>query len=419
MNRWLKAAPRWLQMLATLLSSAVGNASTVIATALLVRHLGGESFGHAALLTSAAVALGTVTSSGVGLYVIRAGARPEAVCGDAPKFSASRLYGQGLALLLGVCMLLHGLIQEVRPLYEYVVAMVALHLITADGLCKHRLIGRQHVLALAMATVAGALMSAGFQLAGAWTYGTPGYLAGFAAGSACQYAASAFACSVHFPSTPRVSLTASLRSLLDREFSGFVVPATLSASIVPLAHWAANFVAAQKTQRYGDVAVLTVAMQLFNIVIFAPTVLNKIILPRTIQAYARQSGQASRRDTYRQTAVTLLLATPAPVLAWALGDQLMALYKFDINTLPVVLCYAIGSVFACACIPISNYLVSHARMGLGLLTNGLWATTYLGLSALLPGGAVAVGFALMTAYGLNLAFALGLLSLLEPHRDGS
>lgn len=411
------SSPRWLQLIATLLSSAVGNAATILATAWLVRDLGGEAFGRVALLSSSAVALGTIASSGVGLYLIRLCASTSINGPDLNvRARAALIWGQGSAAALTLGLLAFGLLKTDRPVWELLAAALALHAFTADAAAKNRLIGHQRVLALAAATVGGALLSVAAQLAGALYAGPDGYLTGFALGTCAQFLCSWWTCRHQLPIAERISWRQACATLSSHEFRGFVLPATLSASLVPLTHWVANLIAVQKTQRYSDVAILAVAMQLFNVVIFTPTVLNKLVLPRTIQHYGSNSSESNRHHTYRQVGLVMLLTAPAPLLTWLLGTQIAHLYRFEVEAMSVVYCFALASVFACACIPISNYLVSQSRMGLGLLTNSAWTLCYLGIATYLPGGASAVGYGLMTAYACSLAFALFLLATSESRR---
>lgn len=403
---------RGVNALTTLLSSAIGNFCTILATALLVRQFGAESFGRVALLSSTAIALATVTASGIGLYVVR-NAATEA--GGGSCLRTAWLWGQGLAGLLGFAVLVAALLEPGRVWQDHVMAAIAMQFINADALAKNSLIGHQRVLPLAQATLVGALLSVAMQLGGAWALGPSGYLLGFMLGAATQAGVSHWTARRELPMPPPSSWANAWRRVRDRELLHFVVPATLAASLVPLAHWGASVIAAGKTARYAEVAVLTVAMQFFNIVIFTPTVLNKIVLPHTIRRY-QQPGQDSRAHTLHQTLWMLLLTAPAPLLCWLLGEQIASLYRFEDRTqAEVVVWFVLASVFACASIPISNYLVSHARMQLGLVTNLFWAAVYLGGTLWLPGGAIAVAHAVVLAYGANLVFAV----LLVARRGGA
>ena len=401
-----------LQVGITLLSSTLGNVLTVLLTGWLVRSLGAEAFGRVAILSSAATALGNVTASGAALYVVRAtSVGASGGSGEATRraLGAAALAGQLFAALFtGAGLLLALGQQEVLGLTEWALVALALHVITADIHAKNCLIGYQKVLPLSVATLAGAVLSSLCQFTGARLGGPPGYLAGFAMGTVLQLLSSRLVLVRVMGRTPPLGLGARWAGIREPAFLRFVLPATLSASLVPGSHWCANAIAAAKAGQYADVAVLTVAMQFFNLVIFVPTVLNKIVLPRTIRDYnSRQGLSETRRHALGQAALMFGLSIAAPVLVWAFSGPIQKAYLFSApEQLWTLYAFCAASAFACAGIPISNYVVSHQKMAFGLLTNVLWAGAYLLLAWMLPGTALAVGLALLIAYVLTLAVAV-------------
>lgn len=398
---------RVMHMGATLLSSTLGNLATILVTAWLVRTLGTEAFGRVAILSGAATALGNVTAAGVALYVVRtlSVAQQEAPTRVAAAAMAGQIFA-GLLTLAGLGITLLG--SPLLGWYDLALAACALHCITADMHAKNCLIGHQKVVALALATLAGALLCALSQFVGARYWGPQGYLAGFAIGTAMQLSCSHLMLRKVTSPEPIGNWSQRWRLLQEAEFMRFVLPATLSASLVPAAHWCANLIAAAKAGRYSEVAILTVAMQFFNIVIFVPTVLNKIVLPRTIRAYSSGQSQAETRShALRQSALLFGIAIPAPVIVWLFAGPVQSLYQFsEPNAMTAIYAFCTAAAFACAGIPISNYVVSHQKMAFGLMTNVFWSSSYLLLAWLLPGSAIAVGAALLVAYMLTLLLAV-------------
>lgn len=400
---------RWIPTLATLLSSTLGNVLTVVGTALLVRMLGGETFGKAVLLTSAAITLGTVTSSGICLHILRTTAR--VVSGEEVRAQVwiGAIMGQGIAALITVGLLTMGLLQDGRSLFEYLLTGLSLHFTTSDALSKNRLIGGQRLIPLAGATIFGSISTVGLQLLGAWIEGPRGYMIGFTAGTGFQAVASWLACRAVLPAMGDWPLGI-FRQMRDRELLEFVTLGTLSACVVPLAHWLNSLIAVHKMNSYGEVATLTVAMQFFNMVIFVPTILNKIILPKTIKDDFNRDVDDSQREAGRQTWKMVLHTAPILLVIWALSGPITAVYLFPTgDSIAVILCFVGASVLACAAIPLSNYFVSHSKMKRGLVGNLLWAATYLGLAWALPGGAISTAISLLCAYALNLLIALYLV----------
>ncbi len=236
-----------------------------------------------------------------------------------------------------------------------------------------------------------------------------GYTIGFATGTGLQAAASWLACKRNL--APMGPIPQGIfKRLRDVDFIELVAMGTLSACIVPLAHWLNTLIAAHKTADYGEVATLTVAMQFFNMVIFVPTILNKIILPKTIKEDAGRHVDESRRDAYRQSLKMVLHTAPMLLVVWLFSGPIAAIYRFASHDgITVIMCFVGASVLACAAIPLSNYFVSHSRMKQGLLGNAAWAAAYLGLAMTIPGGAIGAAVSLLCAYAINLLLAFVLV----------
>lgn len=400
---------RWGPTLATLLSSTLGNVLTVIGTALLVRMLGGEAFGKAALLTSAAITLGSVTSSGICLHILRTTARVNSDEEVRTQVWIGTIVGQGIAALITVGLLTYGLLQDERSWFEYLLTGLSLHFTTSDALSKNRLIGSQRLLHLAGATVFGSIATVALQLLGAWMDESRGYMIGFAAGTGLQAVSSWLGCRAALPAMGPWPKNIR-RRIRDHELLEFVTLGTLSACVVPLAHWLNSLIAAHKMNAYGEIAMLTIAMQFFNMVIFVPTILNKIILPKTIKDDFNRNVDDSRQEAHSQMRKMVLFTSPMLLIVYVLSDPITAIYRFsNPNNITVILCFVGASILACAAIPLWNYFVSQAKMKHGLISNLLWAFTYTALTWALPGGAISTAISLLFAHALNLFIALYLV----------
>jgi len=400
---------RWGGALATLLSSTLGNILTVVGTALLVRILGGEAFGKAALLTTGAITLGTVTSSGICQHILRTTARAVSDEEVRTQVWIGMLMGQSIAGLITISLLFLGIFQGERSLFEYFLTGLALHFTTSDALSKNRLVGGQRLIPLASATILGTTSTVGSQLLGAWLHGSEGYMIGFAVGTGLQAVSSWLACRSALPAIGGWPKKIHLR-MNDRELLEFVTLATFSACVIPLAHWLNSLIAAQKTSNYEEVAKLAVAMQFFNMVIFVPTVLNKIVLPNTIKDDFTRHINDSRRAARRQAWMMILYTGPILPFVWTLSGPITSIYRFPTaDGIVVILCFVCASILACTNIPLSNHFVSHSKMKHGLVGNLVWAVFYIGLAWVLPGGAISIAISLLCAYSINLLIVLYLI----------
>lgn len=401
---------RWIQTLVTLLSSFFGNVLIVIGTALLSRMLGGEEFGSAVLVTSAAITLGSVTSSGICLQIVRTTAL--GLSNEEVRIQTwiGTLLGQSIAGLITIILLIKGITQDERPLFQFIMIGLTLHFTTLDALSKNRLIGAQRLMHLAGSSIVGSVCSVSLQFVGAWIDGTSGYIIGFAAGTGLQALSSWLACrSALFPMGywPKNIF----QRLRERNLLEFITLATFSACIGPLAHWFNSLIAAHKMNSYVEVSLLTVAMQFFNMVIFVPAILNKVILPNTIKYDKNRNVNDSRLEARRQAWKMFLYTAPMLPLVWMLSGPINSIYQFHSSEgIVVILSFVGASVLACAAIPLSNYFISHSKMNLGLMGNLLWAITYVGLGWLVPGGAIGVAISLLTAYALNFLLVFYLVN---------
>jgi hypothetical protein len=183
---------------------------------------------------------------------------------------------------------------------EYFLTGLSLHFTTSDALSKNRLVGGQRLMPLAGATIFGSICTVGLQLLGAYIAGPRGYMIGFAMGTGLNALSSWLACQASLPKMGALPIGI-FRRMRERELLGFITLGTLAACVVPLAHWLNSLIAAHKMNSYGEVAMLTIAMQFFNMVIFVPTILNKIVLPRTIKDDFNRDIHDSRSEALRQT----------------------------------------------------------------------------------------------------------------------
>lgn len=408
---------RSLDALLTLASSVISNFITILGTALLVRQLGGEKFGQIVLLSGAASAMSVVPASGVGLYLLKNIALSPDPTSQGGLMRSAFLLSQYIAVCIGFIVIVAGSIFSPYTLQELIIVAVTLCLFTADSIYKNALIGAQQFYALAMATVIGAALSLSIQLVGAFSLGAPGFLVGVMVGTAAQAQMTRLATRTLRKAAP-VPFANPFGNAVAIWKSDFIWLATFSASIVPLAHWCAAWLAVTKAGRFSDAALLAIGMQFFNMAIFIPTVMNKIILPSSIK---RHSETDKRIKILHRTLTELLFYTilmlTIPLAVRIASPIIINVYKISEIQMGVIYFCIYASVLAAGAIPVSNYLISQSLMGVGLIGNAIWAAVYICAGFYFEGGAEAISKGLLVAYSLNLAFLMATIYFLGGNCD--
>jgi O-antigen/teichoic acid export membrane protein len=268
-----------------------------------------------------------------------------------------------------------------------------------DSYQKSILIGLEAMRAFAIGTIIGAAASVPLMLVLANMYGLNGVAGAIVLSTLIQSGIS------------RVQVVSQLkRFTIRREAQGclkewrvlrdFALPALLGGILVAPVHWICQALLANTPNGYAELAVLGVAMQWFNVVIFLPNIAGRVLLPILTEHFANEdhgeSAKALKLAIISNLAVVipvaLTIALISPWLMLAYGPQ----FRDGAQSLALVALVAILYVGA---LPVGHVLSAGGRMWLGATLNLGWAILFLGSAFfLVKHGAVGFIVAMGIAY---------------------
>jgi O-antigen/teichoic acid export membrane protein len=180
----------------------------------------------------------------------------------------------------------------------------------------------------------------------------------------------------------------------------FAFPALISGALVAPAHWVAQALLANTQDGYNELAVLGIAMQWFNVIMFLPATASRVVLPILTDYVTKNDSGRSRKILLYAMATNGVVAVPLVVIICVLSPYIMSIYgkNYENDYLPLVVAALTAALLAMQT-PIGNLLAASSRMWLGALMNVGWAVSYIGLSCLLKDkGATGIMVALGVGY---------------------
>ena len=199
----------------------------------------------------------------------------------------------------------------------------------------------------------------------------------------------------------------------------FALPALLAGALVGPAHWAAQAMLANTNNGYSEVAVLGIAMQWLNVIIFLPATAGRTILPMLTDYLASPDQKGSRYILLLAMAANTVVAVPLAAIVVLLAPAITGYYgsEFTHSATPVTVAAIIGGVVAIH-LPFGQVLSAANKMWTATLTNGLWCIVYLiAAAALVERGATGILLALLLAYALHSVWTVWLALSLTPQKS--
>jgi O-antigen/teichoic acid export membrane protein len=151
---------------------------------------------------------------------------------------------------------------------------------------------------------------------------------------------------------------------------------------------------------FTQVAILGVAMQWFNVIMFIPGNASKVVLPILTDSLTGNDHRGSRSLLGFSVLANALIAIPLAIGLSLFATQILQLYGDSYNDSTFTLRLAVFTAALLACIgPIGTMMSAASRMWLAASTNAAWAALYVGLVfALFGDSAIGVTTALLIAY---------------------
>jgi len=387
--------------------AVISSGITLVMMMFLARLLGKETYGQFVVVQSTLGMVGVFAGFGIGTAAIRYAAELRAREPD--RLGRILVLAERTVLVFGL-IASAGLVLGSGWMASHIlnapdlgvplsIAAVAVLFTALDAYQKSVLIGFESMRALAIGTVTGAIAGFPIMLLAANQYGLTGVAAGLVVTALIQFGIS------------RHQMTKELRKFgVKSNVEGcwnerpilwhFAFPALLSGALASPAHWVVYTMLANTPNGYVELAVLGVAMQWFNVIMFVPGTAGRVVLPILTDHVTKNDHRSSRKILLYAMGANALVAVPLAVIVGVLSPYIMGLYgkNFEHDYIPLVVAVMTAALLAIQT-PVGNLLAASSRMWLGALMNAGWAVVYVGLAYfLVDRGSTGVMMALGMGY---------------------
>lgn len=391
----------------SVLGAVASSGVTLLMLMLVARLLGKEIYGQFVVIQSTLGMVGVFAGFGIGGAATRYAAelrlRDTTRLGHILTLAERAILGFGLIASVGLVlgsgwMALH-VLNAPGLRAPLAIAAIAVFFTALDGYQKSVLIGFEAIRAFAIGTVTGVIVGFPIMLLAASGYGLKGVAVAMVVNALLQAGIS------------RYQMARELSKFgVKRNAEGclsewpilwhFAFPALLAGAMVGPAHWAAQALLANTPNGYADLAVLGIAMQWFNVIMFIPGTAGRVVLPILTDHVTNNDYGNSRKILLYAMGANALVAVPLAVIIGVLSPYIMSLYgkSFENDYIPLVVAVMTATLLAIQT-PVGNLLAASSRMWLGALMNAGWALVYVGLAYfLLDRGATGIMMALALGY---------------------
>lgn len=407
-------AHRFLGGAAWSVIGAVGSSGiTLIMWVLVARLLGKETYGQLIMVQSTLGMVGVLAGFGIGMAATRYAAELRSSdvtrLGRILALGERSIVGFGLFASAGLAVAAKWLAAMMlnsptlgQPLS---IAAVIILFSAVDGYQKSVLIGLESMRAFAIGSIVAACAGFPIILIAASNSGLMGAVIGLSVASLIQAGVSRYQMTRELNKLGVVRNAAGCTSEW-RVLWQFALPALISGSLVGPVHWTAQAILANTPNGYAELAVLGIAMQWFNVILFVPGNAGRVVLPMLTDYATRGDRPNLRKILLLAVSLNALMTVPVAVIVSALSLCIISLYGqgYQDNNSALILA-ASAATLAALTAPVGNLLAAKARMWLGASMNFGWASVYLGLSYLLVDqGAFGVLVALLLGYVAHSAW---------------
>lgn len=407
----LKASPLARRFLGgaawSVLGSVVSSGVALVMLMLVARMLGKEVYGQFVIIQSTLSMVGVFAGFGIGAAATRYAAELRsgntARLGHILTLAERTILGFGLLASTGLVfasgwMATH-ILNAPGLSVPLAISACAVLFTALDSYQKSVLVGFESMRAFAIGTVIGTAAGFPIMLLAASYFGLQGAAVAIVVNALLQ------------ASISRYQIARELRKYkVQRSAKGclsewpvlwhFALPALLAGSLVGPAHWAAQAFLTNTPNGYAELAVLGIAMQWFNVIMFVPGTAGRVVLPILTDHITKNDHGGSRRILLYAMGANAIIAVPLAAIICVFSPNIMSLYgsSFQHDYAPLVLAAMTAALLAIQT-PAGNLLAASSRMWLGALMNAGWALVYMGLAYLLVNkGAVGIMLALGTGY---------------------
>lgn len=391
----------------SILGSVVSSGVTLVMLMLLARLLGKETYGQFVVIQSTLVMVGVFAGFGIGAaasrYTAELKLRDTTRLGHILTVAERTVLGFGLITSAGLVFAADWMATNVLNAPDLsaplTISAVAILFTALDSYQKSVLIGFESMRAYAIGTINGIVAGFPIMLLAAHHYGLQGAAAAVVINALLQASISRYQTARELR---RFGVKRNAKGCLSEWpiLWDFAFPALLGSALVGPAHWTAQALLANTPNGYAELAVLGIAMQWFNVIMFVPGTASRVVAPMLADHVAQNDHTNCRKILLYAMGTNALVAVPLALIVGVLSPYIMTLYgkSFAHDNIPLVVAVVVATLVAIQT-PAGNLLVAKSRMWLGALMNLGWALFYVGTAyAWLSLGSVGVITAMGTAY---------------------
>lgn len=190
------------------------------------------------------------------------------------------------------------------------------------------------------------------------------------------------------------------------------IPATVAAMAVVPAHLAVQLLISQQIDGYISVAILGITMQWFNIILFIPGVASRALLPVLSKKTEKNKKENLLKTSLKLNAASTLILFLIIII---FGNFILKIYNQNSENAIYVLYTICGSaVIASLSMPIGQYLISLGKFWLCAIINLIWLSIYIGLIFFTESKtAETVSTALLVAYSIHTILLFSIYKIIK------
>lgn len=410
----------------SVVGSVFTNVLTLATMMYIARTLGKQTYGQFIVIQSTLAMIAVFSGVAIGTTATRYVAQLKH--SDRPRLGkilvlAERtvlVFGLAAALLLALAsaLIAEGPLHAPGIAVPLALAAASVFFSAMDNYQKSVLIGAEAMRAFAIGSMIGAVASVPILIVSAMQYGLNGVATALVAVALIQFLVS------------RRQMNRVLATLnIERPARGcggewrvlrdFTLPALFGGILVAPAHWVCQALLTGLPGGYAELAVLGVAMQWFNVMIFLPSLAGRVVLPILTEHFVSGHRGQSAKVIKLAMISNIIAAAPVAIVIAIISPYIMNTYGADFRggTSALALIGLVAVLYVSA-LPAGQILAAADRMWLAAGMNLGWAVIYLGSAYVLTSyGATGIVAAMGIAYFFHSIWT-GIYSLrqLSPKR---
>ena len=391
----------------SVVGSVLTNFLTLATMMYIARTLGKETYGQFIIIQSTLTMIGVFSGVGIGTTATRYVAQLK--LSDRLRLGRILVLAERTVLVFGIAAALilmlasssiaGGFLHAPNIGAPLAIAAASVLFSALDSYQKSVLIGGEAMREFAIGSIIGAVISVPLLLIASKQYGLNGVAGALVALTFIQFLISRRQMSRVLVklqiSRPRSGAGEEWRVLRD-----FTLPALFGGILVAPAHWISQTILTSSPSGYAELAVLGVAMQWFNVMIFLPSLAGRVVLPILTEHFVDGQHFQSAKIIKLAMVSNIIVAAPVALIVAFASPYIMATYGTDFrNGTAALALIGLVAVMYVAALPAGQILAAADRMWLAASMNFGWAVIYLGCAYMLSGyGALGIVASMGIAY---------------------